>query len=225
MASILFKDQDIVAVDKPEGLATIPERNRDQQCLLYELELQLGQKLFIVHRLDKEVSGVVVFAKNAMAHKFLNEQFSKRTIDKTYVALVHGIMNKDSEIIRTPIRMFGSGRMGVDEKRGKECTTSFQVQQRCAAFTLVQVHPLTGRRHQIRVHLYSIGHPIVGDRHYGNKIEQQQFPRLMLHAMQIMLQLPDGTAKMIEAAVPGSFSQLYHKLHKQRYSQQKYRRQ
>jgi tRNA pseudouridine32 synthase / 23S rRNA pseudouridine746 synthase len=205
MIPILFENNDILAVNKPEGLATIPERDASQECLLHVLSEQCGKKLFIVHRLDKEVSGVILFAKNAEMHKYLNGLFEKRAVNKTYCALVHGIIEEESGVISKPIRQFGSGRMGVDERRGKECTTTFEVQQRFRDYTLVHVHPLTGRRHQIRVHFYSVGHPVVGDLHYGERSVQKDFPRLMLHAMSIELSLNSGINIRIEAPVPESF--------------------
>ena len=208
MISVLFEDEDILAADKPEGLATIPERNPSQQCLLHMLSSQCEQKLFIVHRLDKEVSGVILFAKNAAAHKHLNEQFEKRAVQKTYCALVHGILDQDSGVISAPIRQFGSGRMGVDEKRGKACTTSYEVSQRCRDFTLVHAHPLTGRRHQIRVHFYSMGHAVVGDLHYGDRAVQRGFPRLMLHAVSIEFTLASGAMQIVQAPMPYSFQKM-----------------
>ena len=96
--------------------------------------------------------------------------------------------------------------MGVDSKRGKESVTTFHVLTRFAAHTLVEVHPVTGRRHQIRVHLYSLGHAIVGDPLYGEKAMQCHFPRLMLHAQRIEFRLPSDTEVMIKAPVPESFT-------------------
>ncbi len=111
-----------------------------------------------------------MFAKHAAAHKNLNEQFNQRKIQKTYMAVTHGVIERAIHRIDTPIRQFGSGRMGIDLKQGKPCITEFSVTQRFEAYTLVKIHPLTGRRHQIRVHFYSIGHPLVGDSRYGEKI-------------------------------------------------------
>jgi RluA family pseudouridine synthase len=162
-------------------------------------------KLYVVHRLDKEVSGVIVFAKNAAAHRNLNEQFGSRTIKKIYVSLTHGIINDNRGIIKKPLRQFGSGRVGVDNQRGKLSATEFEVIKRLGAYTLISVCPVSGRRHQIRAHLYSIGHPIVGDLRYGEKKVQQKFPRLMLHAQKITLRLPSGKIVALEAPIPESF--------------------
>ncbi len=206
MIPTLFEDADLLAVNKPEGLASIPERDTTQDSLLALLSASRPAKLYVVHRLDKEVSGVILFAKNTAAHKFLNDQFFRHTVRKTYQAVVHGVVAQASDTIDAPLRQFGSGRMGIDSKRGKESVTSFQVLQRFAAHTLVEVRPVTGRRHQIRVHLYSLGHAIVGDPLYGEKEVQGQFPRLMLHAQRIAVQLPSGNEVVIEAPVPESFT-------------------
>lgn len=205
MISILFENDDLVAIDKPEGLASIPERVHTVDNLLTRLLAEFPNKLYVVHRLDKEVSGVILFAKHAAAHKCLNDQFSRRQIQKTYLALAHGVIRENQDTITAPIREFGSGRMGVDAPRGKPSRTDVQVIERLAAYTLLTAHPLTGRRHQLRVHLYSIGHPIVGDVRYGDKITQRQFPRLMLHAQRIEFRLPSGEMMTIEAPVPESF--------------------
>jgi len=205
MIPVLFANDDLLAVNKPEGLASIPEGDKGRDCLLALLESGGTGRLYIVHRLDKEASGVILFARNAAAHKHLNEQFRQRTVSKTYVALVHGVIAANSGTIDQPIREFGSGRMGVDRQRGKPCLTEFQVSERLAAYTLVQAYPLTGRRHQLRVHFYSLGHPIVGDRRYGDKAAQLAFPRLMLHAQEIAFPLPTGEKVTVQAPIPESF--------------------
>ena len=205
MISILFEDEDVVAVDKPEGLAAIPERNPEADSLLELLESRRDEKLYIVHRIDKDTSGVILFARNAPAHRFLNQQFEARQVDKTYLALVHGSVEQDSGTIDAPLRPFGSGRVGVDAEKGKPSATDFGVVERYDSYTLVEAHPRTGRRHQIRVHLYHWGHPIVGDPLYGDKATQGQFRRLMLHARKVTLQLPCGADLTVEAPVPLSF--------------------
>jgi len=205
MIPVLFANDDLLAVNKPEGLASIPEGDKGRDCLLALLESGGTGRLYVVHRLDKEVSGVILFARNAAAHKHLNEQFRQRSVSKTYVALVHGVIAANSGTIDQPIREFGSGRMGVDRQRGKPCLTEFQVSERLAAYTLLQAYPLTGRRHQLRVHFYSLGHPIVGDRRYGDKAAQLAFPRLMLHAQEIAFPLPTGEQITVQAPVPESF--------------------
>jgi 23S rRNA-/tRNA-specific pseudouridylate synthase len=227
--NILYQDPRVVAVDKPVGLSAIPERDRTVESLLSLLEKQSGQKLFLVHRIDKDVSGVMLFAKTAEAHRHLNLQFDRRGIHKTYLALVHGHVVKDQDTIDSPLREFGSGRMGVDFKRGKPSVTEYRVKERLGVaaasaggatdapapasggplgrgYSLLEVSPRTGRRHQIRAHLYSIGHPIVGDRRYGDVKVQSEYPRLMLHAASIEFVLPGGERRVIESPVPDEFT-------------------
>ena len=206
MISILFEDKDVVAGDKPEGLASIPERDKDKESLLASLSIQLQRRLFVVHRIDKEVSGVILFAKNESAHRCLNEQFSKQAVRKTYVALAHGVIDNETGTIEKALRQFGSGRVGVDPRRGKLSATVFRVRRRFTSYTLVDATPLSGRRHQIRVHFYSIGHPLVGDLRYGDRRLQRGYPRLMLHAQRIEFRLPTGMEVAIEAPIPYSFS-------------------
>ncbi len=202
--SVLFADEHVIVVHKPEGLPSIPEPGA-QDCLLSLLSSMFPEKLYVVHRLDKEASGVILFARNAMAHRLLSEQFSNRSVQKTYVALTHGVITDSAGVIDRPLREFGSGRIGVDFQRGKPSITEFRVLERFAGHTLVEVHPRTGRRHQIRAHFYSIGHPIVGDLRYGNRALQRQHPRLMLHAQRIEFTLPPGRRVTVEAPVPESF--------------------
>jgi tRNA pseudouridine32 synthase / 23S rRNA pseudouridine746 synthase len=203
---ILFENPDLIAVSKPEGLTSIPGSEKGNDTLLALLSKQYGQKLFVVHRLDKDVSGVMLFAKNPAAHKCLNDQFAAHTIKKTYLALVHGAPAAGKGVINKPIHQYGSGRMGVDELRGKASSTEYEVVEKLGKFSLVKAHPLTGRRHQIRVHFYSIGHPIAGDRLYGDKAAQTAFPRMMLHAQEITFKLLSGEEKTVEAEVPESFA-------------------
>jgi RluA family pseudouridine synthase len=206
LVPILFESADIIAVDKQEGLTSIPGSEKGKETLLELLSKQYRQKLFVVHRLDKDVSGVMLFAASAAAHKCLNGQFAAHTVHKAYLALVHGTLDTEKGCIHKPIHRFGSGRMGVDQLRGKPSSTNFEALERLAKYTLVKALPLTGRTHQIRVHFYSIGHPIVGDRLYGDTAAQAAFPRMMLHAQTITFKLSSGEEKTVEAPVPESFA-------------------
>ena len=203
---ILFENDDLIAVSKPEKLASIPERNREKICLLKILNENFQRKFFVVHRLDKQVSGIILFAKNAETHRCLNLLFERRQIQKTYIALVHGTIKEEGGSIDLALRRFGSGRMGPDTDRGKPCRTEFSVRERPPGYTLVHVNPLTGRKHQIRAHFFSIGHPIVGDTLYGDKSSQKTFPRLMLHATSLRFKLPDSDEITIESSIPDSFT-------------------
>jgi len=213
MATILLDSPDYLAVDKPEGLSCIPERDKSVPSLIKMLEGERGCRLFVVHRLDKEASGVIVYAKSAEAHKHLNDLFADRKVEKRYVLLAHGVISEESGTIDMPIREFGSGRMGVDERRGKRSVTEFRVIERLPTTTLVDAHPLTGRRHQLRVHFYARGNPILGDQRYGDHALQQQFPRLMLHATRIAFTARDGTAVSVECTTPAAFNDVLIQCH------------
>lgn len=202
---ILFENSDVIAVDKPEGLAAIPERRRQGQSLLDRLSTERGEKLYVVHRLDKETSGVIVFARNAETHRWLNRQFQDRVVAKTYMALTHGVFASDEGVIDEPLRQFGSGRVAVDAERGKASISEFHVVERFESHTLVEIRPRTGRRHQIRVHLYHLGHSVVGDPLYDDKNIQKNFPRLMLHAQGLTIRLSSGQDLSLAAPMPESF--------------------
>jgi len=207
--AILFEDDDLMAVDKPEGLAVIPERARTAPCLMEILAARdPAARLFVVHRIDKDVSGVLLVAKSADVHRQLNRLFETRQVRKTYVGVLHGLLAAPSGRITAPIRQFGSSRMGVDLRRGKPCLTFYRVTERIGAFSHVVIHPVTGRRHQIRVHFYHLGHPIVGDPRYGDPETQRSFPRLLLHARSISFRLGTGRTIRITAPLPASFTGL-----------------
>jgi RluA family pseudouridine synthase len=209
---MLYNDKDIIAVNKPTGLASITENNVETDSLHSLLERKLDYKLLIVHRLDKEVSGVILYAKNSGTHKLLNKQFNERSIKKYYLALVHGSVKENEGVIKKPIREFGSGRMGIDERKGKRSETKYRVMERFNNYTLLELNPSTGRRHQLRVHLYSIGHSIVGDLRYGDKLIQQNYSRIMLHAKSVEFSVPGNKSITVEASIPESFKKIIREL-------------
>ena len=211
MIEVLLDRDDILAVNKPEGTPTIPGGGWTGPTALSEAEATAGGKLYVVHRLDKGTSGVVVFARDPETHRFLNERFSRREVRKTYLALVHGLVAAPKGEILHPLREFGSGRVGADP-RGKESLTRYEVSQHIGDYTLVVAYPHTGRRHQVRAHFYSIGHPIVGDSRYGSGRPAASFPRLMLHALAIVLETSPGTELPIEAPVPVSFRRVLERI-------------
>ncbi len=208
MIEVLRETGEILAVNKREGLPAIPGGRWPGPTALSEAEALVGRKLYVVHRLDKETSGVLAFAKDARTHRFLNEQFSQRRVRKTHLALVHGRMAATEGEIRYRLREFGSGRVGVDARRGKESITRYTVHQWLGGYSLVALVPHTGRHHQVRAHLYSIGHPIVGDSRYGSREASRAYPRLMLHAVSITLQTGPETEITVEAPIPESFRQV-----------------
>jgi RluA family pseudouridine synthase len=179
----LFENEAILVVNKPEGIASIPERDLSIPSVRRTLEEERGASVFVVHRLDKEVSGALLFARTASAHRELSLAFEQRRVDKRYVAVVRGRVERDELVIDAPLREYGSGRMGVDP-RGKPSLTRVAVLERAPRHTLVEVRPETGRRHQIRAHLYAEGHPLVGDTRYGDAPGPDE-TRLMLHAFRL----------------------------------------
>jgi RluA family pseudouridine synthase len=205
MSEILFENADFIGVNKPEGLAAIPEQHPQEPSLFERLCAERGETLLIVHRIDKDTSGVILFARHAEAHRRLNREFETRRVRKVYLALVHGAITDDWGRIDKPLARFGSGRVGVNAQHGKPSLTEFQVVRRLPAHTLLEAYPRTGRRHQIRVHLYSLGHPIVGDRLYGDRALQRDYPRMMLHAKALTIRPPSGDELTLEAPVPESF--------------------
>lgn len=208
MFEILFENADLIAVNKPEGLAAIPEQNPQEPSLFERLCVERGETLLIVHRIDKDTSGVILFARNAEAHRRLNMEFETRRARKVYLALTLGVIADDWGKIDKPLARFGSGRVGVNAQHGKPSLTEYTVMRRFSSHTLVEAYPRTGRRHQIRVHLYSIGHPIVGDRLYGDRAIQRDYPRMMLHAKKLTIHAPSGEELTIEAPVPESFNRV-----------------
>ena len=169
---IIFDDDDLIIVNKPANLLTIPDRFDAAKPSLYaDLTQQFG-KVFTVHRLDRETSGIIVFAKNEEAHRHLSMQFENHETRKVYIALLDGVMHQDEGQIDRPIAEHPThlGKMVVN-KKGKESLTLFKVTERFKHFTLVEADIRTGRTHQIRVHFQSLGYPLAVDAIYGRKSE------------------------------------------------------
>ena len=201
---IVHEDERLLVVDKPAGQATAPGGGIGKGASLQEQVAEhLGTRAFLVHRLDRETSGLIVFAKTAASHRLLSQQFEERGVTKRYLALVEGHLAGGIGSIAEPLREFGSGRVGVDPA-GKEATTMWALRERLPDADLLEVTPITGRRHQIRAHLYSIGHPVLGDTRYGTNRPVGGAPRLMLHASE--LTLPDGPA--LRAEPPDDFVEI-----------------
>ncbi len=204
--TILKDTEDYVIISKPSGMLTLPDRHDlELNCVRNFLEHQYG-KIFIVHRLDKDTSGILVAAKNEEMHKHLSMQFEERTTVKKYQALVMGNPIETEGLIKEPIAEHPAknGTMWVHAK-GKESTTAYTVLERYNQYSLVEFNLLTGRTHQIRVHAKFIGHPIVCDVLYGNaaplllssiknkfklsKLQDEEIPimaRLALHAFSLI---------------------------------------
>lgn len=205
--SVVHEDGELIAVDKPAGRVVIPGRGADEgEPLAASVSRHCGRRVYVVHRIDRETSGLVVFARNAAAHRRLCGLFAGRNVEKEYLAVVAGRVARNGSVAR-PIRQFGSGRMGV-AANGKPSLTRYRVLRRLDGATLLEVRPRTGRRHQIRVHLYAIGHPVLGDRLYGNDRPVGGAARLMLHARRLVLAGSGEPPLVLEAPIPPEFPPL-----------------
>jgi tRNA pseudouridine32 synthase/23S rRNA pseudouridine746 synthase len=189
MFDIIHNDEAFIAVNKPTGLLSVPGRGPDKQDCLYHLVLKQFSDALMVHRLDMDTSGLVLFALLPEAQRNLSLQFEKRQVSKTYIAIVEGVMEQDEGMIDYPMRKDMEQRLPpkhiVDCVRGKEAVTEWHVLERGESTTRLALFPKTGRSHQLRVHMQSIGHPIIGDPIYGHPAE-----RLMLHAQTLEFRHP-----------------------------------
>lgn len=189
---ILYEEQGFLIVDKPPGLSVLPDGwEKDSEYLVKMLEGQFG-KILIVHRLDKITSGVMVFARDAETHRALNLQFENHQAQKTYHAIIEGNPQWEEKVAKHPLRanVGHRHRTMVDDKNGKPSETRFRVIKRYQEAALVEAKPVTGRTHQIRVHAYALGHPLVEDFLYGAK-DRYGIARPMLHARSLSFIHPD----------------------------------
>jgi 23S rRNA pseudouridine1911/1915/1917 synthase len=214
--AVLYEDDDVVAIDKPAGMVVHAGAGVHSGTLVNALIHRfaalsaIGGALRpgIVHRLDRFTSGVILVAKNDAAHQALAAQFSGRQVEKIYVALVHGTVKAETGRIERPIARdpIHRTRMTARLKDGRAAWTEYRVLRRFAKFTLLEARIGTGRTHQIRVHLSSIGHPVVGDTVYGApaKVEgQASLGRYFLHARRIRFRQPStGEEILVEAPLP-----------------------
>lgn len=183
---VLFEDARVLAVEKPSGTLVIPGRGDTAPTLQQLASARLGRKALVVHRLDREASGLVLFAKTAAAHAALNGAFERRETSKLYLALVAGALAGEGTV-DAPLREFGSGRTGVAPD-GKPSVTLYKALGPRPGGTLVEIRLITGRRHQIRAHLASLGHPLLGDPLYGPPPRPVGGARrLMLHAWKLSI--------------------------------------
>ena len=223
---ILYEDSHLVVVNKPAGVLTIPDRwDKTKISLLGILNETLRSSLRLVHRLDKETSGLILFAKDVESQREISRQFENHEILKTYVALVEGEVKEPSGKIELPLEEDPQhlGMTRVDEKRGKPSITSYEVMEKFRSFTLLRIHPLSGRTHQIRVHLAAIGYPLAVDGLYGrcpaiflselkpkfkkkNEGEKPLISRLTLHAGGLHFKNMDGREITLETPLPKDFT-------------------
>jgi len=184
-------DDDLIVLDKPSGLLTVPGKTPDLADCLEERAMQEWPGARIVHRLDMDTSGVIVLARNHPACRHLGMQFEKRQTEKRYIARVAGVLAQDSGLIDLPLRCDWPNRplQMVCHEKGRPSQTEWRVIEREDGATRVALMPVTGRSHQLRVHMLTLGHPILGDAFYG---ERDSAPRLQLHAEMLRLRHPVG---------------------------------
>ncbi len=235
---ILFCDEFLLAVDKPAGMLSIPDRyDAEAPVILSLLEKTYG-KLFVVHRIDKDTSGVLLFARNQGTHKALNALFHSRAIEKSYLALVRGRTEEDEWSCDLPLLADADKlhRSIVDKRRGKDSLSRFETVERYEEYSLVRARPETGRTHQVRVHCAASGYPIVADPLYGDgkplflsKIkrgwrgdsfeERPLLARTALHAEILTLAHPEnGNALTLTAPLPKDMKAAVAQLGKLTYS-------
>lgn len=239
--SKVYEDDDILVVIKPFGLITHPKNAADQQEALttwvasnYPNLKQVGEpftasgaslpRCGIVHRLDKETSGLIVIAKNEKAFSYMKNLFQNREISKSYLALVYGHPVKPSGIIDAPLGRIGMKRttqiQGKKLIDSKEAITEYEVIKTFEKYSLVKVSPKTGRTHQIRVHLKSMGTPVAGDKVYAPQRASQlpSLNRLFLHAYKLEFTTPSGKALTLETDLPEELQAVIDELEKVRYN-------
>lgn len=231
--AVVFENEVMVAINKPAGLLTIPDRSQTEKSLKEILQEKYGT-IFTVHRLDKDTSGLVVFAKNETTHKYLSKLFEDRKVEKYYLGIVTGSPVSLSGIIDAPIaeHPYHKGMMTV-HRDGKPSQTGYEVLEANKFYSLVLFRLYTGRTHQIRVHAKNAGHPLACDPLYGDgkpvllsaikkkfklsKLEEEERPiinRLALHAARLTFEDADGKTIELEAPIPKEFRALMQQLKK-----------
>ena len=220
---ILYEDNDIIVINKPKGMVVHPANGNYEGTLVNAILAKCKDTLSgiggevrpgIVHRLDKDTSGVLVVAKNDKAHLNMSEQIKEHKVEKIYVALVRGIVKENEATINMPIGRSNKDRkkMAVD-KKGKNAVTHFKVLERFEKYTLLEIKIETGRTHQIRVHLSEIGYPIVGDTVYSNGKNEWGIQGQCLHAKSLRFKHPiTGKEMYVEAPLPEYFENIVKKL-------------
>ena len=223
---IIYEDNDILVVNKPKGMVVHPAVGNLDGTLVNAVMAHCKDNLSgiggevrpgIVHRLDKDTSGLIIVAKNDKAHIKLSEQIQNREVKKIYIALVRGIVKENEATIDMPIGRSSKDRkkMAVD-KKGKVAITHFKVLKRFEKYTLLQERIETGRTHQIRVYLAEIGHPVVGDYTYSNGKNEFNVEGQMLHAKSLEFKHPiTGKLKHLEAPLPEYFEEVLKKLNQE----------
>jgi 23S rRNA pseudouridine1911/1915/1917 synthase len=212
---ILYEDDDLIVINKAAGMTVHPGAGQREHtlvnALLHHCSTLSGiggkERPGIVHRLDKETSGCLVAAKNDVAHRELSKQFTTRTVEKIYLALVAGKLRRETGVIENKIgrHPVHRQRMSVSSPRGRAAKTEYRVLRSSEQASLIECRLHSGRTHQIRVHLHHLGNPVLGDKIYAPNLAKN-FPRQMLHAWKLGFQHPrTGEWRSFEAPLPGDF--------------------
>ncbi|NIV12209.1 MAG: RluA family pseudouridine synthase [Aliifodinibius sp.] len=221
---IIYEDDDLIVIDKEAGMVVHPSAGHSSGTLVHAILAHVPnlagiggvRRPGIVHRLDKETSGVLVVAKNDFAHQFLQAQFKQRRVEKTYRALVDSHPPTPAGRIEAAINRDPSHRQRmaiVPEEKGRMAISEYKTLRSFKNHTLLEVNILTGRTHQIRLHLAFLNCPVVGDRIYGHKNPSIPVKRHLLHAYRLVIDLPDGSKKMsFEAPLPADFQDVLERL-------------
>jgi 23S rRNA pseudouridine1911/1915/1917 synthase len=229
--NIIYQDQDILAVNKPAGITVFNEQPSLKKSLIDYLIADISElssvgnapRYGIVHRLDKETSGIVLVAKNEKTLLFLQKQFRNREVVKKYIALVCGKIKENQGKIETYIARASSGIKQkvyspldpeIKNKKKRKAITGWRVLKKYKEFTLIEAAPLTGRKHQIRTHLAYLGHPIAGDKLYAFKNQPcpEGLSRHFLHAGYLKIKLPDEQTKKFYSDLPKDLNEVLKKL-------------
>ena len=217
---VIYEDENIVVLSKPPGVLMHSDNRNEDETIADYLRVQYpevagvgdkpDQRPGIVHRLDKDTSGVVVIARNQETFLHLKDLFKQGKVQKTYRTIVHGTpKEKIGEIDATISLKPGTVKRTVHKgKMSKEALTHYKVLESLGDYSYIEVYPKTGRTHQIRVHLASIGHPVVGDSLYGKKKDESGAPRQMLHAWMLEIDVGPGKVFKFQADLPEDFQQM-----------------
>lgn len=200
--NILYEDDAIIVVDKPSGMLVIPTPKKEENTLTTLLNAELDRRGVLVnaypcHRIDRETSGIIVYAKGKSMQQMMMEEFRKRTVKKAYIAIVHGTVKKGFDTITKSI-------YNRNKRKAESAVTRYRVLERRKAFTVVEAEPITGRTNQIRVHFAAIGHPLVGESVFAFRRDfALRFKRVALHAKRIEFTHPvTGNRVAFEAPIP-----------------------
>ena len=232
---IIFENSEFIAINKSPGMLSIPDRHDGSLPNLYNTLLKRFGKIFIIHRLDKDTSGIILFAKDENTHKILSQQFEHREVEKYYLGIVTGSLPQRSGTIEEPIMEHPVHNRMMINKKGKSSITDFEVIEDFGVYSLVQFRIHTGRTHQIRVHMKHLDHPIACDEIYGSgnpillssfkkkyrlgKQEETERPllsRLALHSHRLIFTLPGSKKYNLVAELPKDMQAVMQQLRKNR---------